>query len=57
MDNKFPLRMLTSLSVDEILLPKYVKWSANFRCLLFNVEMALYIYIYILYIIIYLVVV
>ena len=27
----FPMRILTSLSVDEILLPRYVKWSSNFR--------------------------
>ena len=26
-----PMGMLTSLSVDEILLPSYVKWSTNFR--------------------------
>ena len=27
----FPMGMLTSVSVDEILLPRYVKWSTNFR--------------------------
>ena len=27
----FPMHMLALLSVDEILLPGYVKWSANFR--------------------------
>ena len=27
----FPMHMLASLSVDEILLPKYVNWSTNFR--------------------------
>ena len=36
----FFMRMLTSLSVDEILLPRYVNWSTNFRGLLFNDEMA-----------------
>ena len=35
----FPIRMLTSLSVNEILLPSYVKWYTNSRSL-FNVEMA-----------------
>ena len=25
-----PIHMLTSLSVDEILLPNYVNWSTNF---------------------------
>ena len=30
---------LTSLSVDEILLPRYMNWCTNFRCLLFNEEM------------------
>ena len=32
------MRMLTSLSVDEILLPRYVKWNTNFRNWLSNVE-------------------
>ena len=27
----FPMHMLTMLSVDDILLPRYVKWSRNFR--------------------------
>ena len=31
--------MLTSLSVDEMLLPRYVNLSTNFRGLLFKVEM------------------
>ena len=35
----FLRRMLAQFSIDEILLPKYVKWS-NFRSLLLNVEMA-----------------
>ena len=30
--------MLTSLSVDEILLSMYVKWSTNFRDLSFNMK-------------------
>ena len=33
------LRMLTSLSVDEILLLRYMNWSTNFRGLILNVEM------------------
>ena len=33
-----PKYMLTSLSVDEILLPKYINWSTNFRRLTFNDE-------------------
>ena len=32
--------MLTSLSVDEILLMRYVNWSTNFRGLPLKVEMA-----------------
>ena len=36
----FHLRILTSLSVDEILLPRYTKWSSYFRGLSFNVEMS-----------------
>ena len=32
--------MLTPLSVDEILLLRYVNWSTNFRCLSLRVEMA-----------------
>ena len=35
-----PLRFLTLLSVDEILLPTYMKGPTNFRGLLFNVEMS-----------------
>ena len=35
-----PMHIWTSLSVDEILLPKNVKWSTNFRGLPFNAEMA-----------------
>ena len=31
-----PMRMFTSLSVDEILLPKYMNWFINFRDLPFN---------------------
>ena len=31
--------MLTSLSVDEILLPRYINWFTNFRGFLFNMEM------------------
>ena len=36
----FAEHMLTSLSVDEILLPKYVNLSTNFRDLPLKVEMA-----------------
>ena len=32
----FSMCMLTSFSVNEILLPRYTKWTANFRGLLFN---------------------
>ena len=32
--------MLTTLSVDEILLPKYVNWSIDFIGLLSDEEMA-----------------
>ena len=35
----FPMRTLTSLSEDKILLPRYVSWSINFRVLLYDVEM------------------
>ena len=34
------LPMLTLLSVDEILLPRYMNWSTDFRSLLCNEEMA-----------------
>ena len=30
--------MLSLLSVDEILLPRYMNWSTNFRGLSFNCE-------------------
>ena len=30
------MHMLTSLSVDEILLPRYMNWTTNFRSLPFN---------------------
>ena len=36
----FPLHILTLLSLDEILLPRYVKWCTNFKGLPFNGEMA-----------------
>ena len=36
----FPMHMLTSLSVDEILLSRYLNWSTNFRGLRLRVEMA-----------------
>ena len=29
----FPMPMLTPLSVEEILIPRYVKWSTNFKVL------------------------
>ena len=35
-----PTYMLTLLSVDEILPPRYVNWSTNFSGLPFNEEMA-----------------
>ena len=35
-----PICKLISLSVDEILLPRYVNWSANFRGLPFNKKIA-----------------
>ena len=31
-----PMPMLTLFSVDEILLPRYLKWSINFRGFLFT---------------------
>ena len=34
----FSKRMMTSLSVDEILLSRYMNWSTNFRDLPFKVE-------------------
>ena len=36
----FPMSMLTWLSVEEILLPRYLNLSTNFRGVSFNVEMA-----------------
>ena len=36
------MRMLTSLSVDEILLPKYWNWCTNFRGLPPKVQVALF---------------
>ena len=38
--NGLLMHMLTSLSVDEILLPRYVNWSANFIGLVLKVDMA-----------------
>ena len=38
----FPMCMLTSLSVDEILLPRYMNWSTYFRSLPFDEVMALF---------------
>ena len=34
----FAMRMLTSLSLDERLLPRYVKWSTNFKGLPHKME-------------------
>ena len=39
-DNLFVRCMLTSLSVDEILLQTYVRWSTNFRGLPLKEEIA-----------------
>ena len=36
----FPMSMRTPLSVDEILLPRYVRESTNFRSLPLKMEMA-----------------
>ena len=36
----FPKNMLISLSKDEILQLRYMKWYFNFRGLIFNIEMA-----------------
>ena len=38
----FAKRILTSLSFDKILLPRYVNWSTNFRDLPFKMEIALF---------------
>ena len=38
--HSFSMRIMISLSVNEILLPRYEKWSTNFRDLSFNMEMA-----------------
>ena len=35
----FPMRIIASISVDEILLPRYLNWSFNFRGLPVEVEM------------------
>ena len=35
-----------SFSVDEMLLPRYVKWSTNFRVLLLRVEMVPFLSVY-----------
>ena len=35
-----PMHVLTLLSFDEILLPRYMNWSNNFRGLSFNQDMA-----------------
>ena len=35
------IRMLTPLLIDEILLPRYMNWSTNFRGLSFNEKKAL----------------
>ena len=39
----FAWHILTSLSVDEILQPRYVNWSTNFKDLPLRVEMALFV--------------
>ena len=38
-NHAFPMHMLTTLLVDEILLPRYVNWFINFRGLPLKVEM------------------
>ena len=39
-DHAFPIRVLTSLSVDEILLPRYVNCSTGLRGLPLSVDMS-----------------
>ena len=39
-DHAFPIHVLTSLSVDEILLPRYVNCSTGFRGLPLSMEMS-----------------
>ena len=41
-DYGFPMCTLTLISVDEILLPKYVEWSTNFRGLPYYPYMTLF---------------
>ena len=36
----FPMSMLVFLSVDEILLSRYVKWFTNFKGMQFSMKMA-----------------
>ena len=45
----FSMHILTSLSVDEILLPRYVNLSTNFRGLPLKVDMAQFIILYTYY--------
>ena len=39
-EHVLPIHVLTSFSVDEILLMSYMNWSTNFRGLPFNEGMA-----------------
>ena len=39
-----PKHMLTSLSIDEMLLPIYMNWFTNFRDLSLRMEMALFLF-------------
>ena len=43
-------RKLTSLSFDEILLPRYMNWPTNIGFLTFNKEMAPFFFRYIIYV-------
>ena len=45
--HSFDMWVLTSLSVDEMLVPRHVNGSTSFRDLPLRVDMAFYIYIYI----------
>ena len=42
----FSMRVLTSISVDEMLMPMYVNVSANFKDLLLRKEMAPFLFFF-----------